>query len=143
MKLSNKCINYFSTDEANNVAMIWYRHGLENNNDTFVKFVMHWFAFNWLYDTNDYNQNTESGQIVNFCRRNIEKLKKYNAFETEKIKVFLDSPVRSMRRTKNFDNNNCQNHQICRTDRNYDIINSESSTEKNNKFNHDYLSGSL
>lgn len=80
--------------EKNN-ALDWYKYGLERNDDFFSRFIMHWIAFNWLYA--ECNEDRERDGIRAFCRNNAEKLRKYDAFSTEAIKVFLEEPVKDSR----------------------------------------------
>lgn len=34
-----------------NIALEWYQYGLEKGDDFFMRFMMHWVAFNWLYNS--------------------------------------------------------------------------------------------
>lgn len=74
-----------------NNALDWYKYGLERNDDFFSRFIMHWIAFNWLYAECD--EMSERDSIRAFCRYNAEKLRKYDAFSTEAITIFLEKPV--------------------------------------------------
>lgn len=78
-----------------NNALEWYKYGLERNDDFFSRFIMHWIAFNWLYAECDEMSERES--IRAFCRYNTEKLRKYDAFSTEAIKIFWEEPVKDSR----------------------------------------------
>lgn len=74
-----------------NNALDWYKYGLERNDDFFSRFIMHWIAFNWLYA--ECESGTEREDIRSFCRNNAVKMRSYDAFATEAIKVFLEAPV--------------------------------------------------
>lgn len=78
--------------ETNN-ALDWYKFGLERNDDFFSRFIMHWIAFNWLYAECSVPSEGEKEAIKIYCSLNLEKLKKYDAFSTEAINVFLEAPV--------------------------------------------------
>ncbi len=78
-----------------NYALEWYQYGLKNNDDDIVKFMMHWIAFNWLY--NEYREGgDEKNAIRTFCRENYNKLSSYNAFRSQAINIFMEQPVRSV-----------------------------------------------
>lgn len=92
-------LNHFS--DSNN-ALEWYKYGLERGNDFFGRFIMHWIAFNWLY-AETYRQG-ERENIKAYCKANEHRLKKYDAFSTEAIQVFMQQPVRdSLRGYKRLD----------------------------------------
>lgn len=74
-----------------NYALDWYRYGLEKGDDFFVKFMMHWIAFNWLYS--EYYDRDESQKIEIFCEANYYKLSRYNPFDTEAFQIFLEKPI--------------------------------------------------
>lgn len=73
-------------------ALEWYRYGLEKGDDSIVKFMMHWIAFNWLYS--EYRNNDERANIRAFCKDHYDKLSRYNPFTTGAYFVFEDGPVR-------------------------------------------------
>lgn len=75
-----------------NIALEWYQHGLKNNDDFFVKFMMHWLAFNWLYS--QYGEKNEWKKISCFCRKNLRNLSTFDSFKTDEIKIFKQEPVR-------------------------------------------------
>ena len=75
-----------------NVALEWYQYGLKNNDDFFIKFMMHWLAFNWLYS--QCGKLSERQNILAFCRKNKDVLSTFNAFETDEIKIFKEEAVR-------------------------------------------------
>ncbi len=74
-----------------NNALDWYKFGLERNDDFFSRFIMHWIAFNWLYAECD--EESERSNIRAFCRYNAEKLRRFDAFSTDAINIFLEGPV--------------------------------------------------
>lgn len=73
-------------------ALEWYNYGLEKGDDKIVKFMMHWIAFNWLYS--ECRQESDDKNIEEFCKRNFDKLSRYDAFGTGAFLVFADGPVR-------------------------------------------------
>ena len=75
-----------------NIALEWYQYGLKNNDDFFIKFMMHWLAFNWLYS--ECEKETEWENIQCFCIKNLEILSTFDAFNTDEIKIFKQEPVR-------------------------------------------------
>lgn len=74
-------------------ALEWYRYGLEKGDDAIVKFMMHWIAFNWMYS--ECRKGNERANIREFCRRNYERMSRYDPFGTGAYLVFEDGPVRS------------------------------------------------
>lgn len=74
-----------------NLGREWFELGLKNSGDPFVKFIMHWIAFNWLYDFHD--DKLEWKRIKSFCDKNIVTLEKFDAFSTEEVKLFLEKPI--------------------------------------------------
>ena len=74
-----------------NLGREWFELGLKNSGDPFVKFIMHWIAFNWLYDFHD--DIREVDRIRSFCMHNISTLRKYDAYSTEEVKLFLEKPI--------------------------------------------------
>lgn len=74
-----------------NYALDWYRYGLEKGDDFFVKFMMHWIAFNWLYS--EYYDRDELQKIKTFCEDNYYKLSRYNPFDTDAFQIFLEKPI--------------------------------------------------
>ena len=78
----------------NNYALDWYSYGLLQNKDYIFKFMMHWIAFNWLYNNEDNCFSTnEPGKIQHFCANNYEKLEKFDAFSTPYIHIFLEQQI--------------------------------------------------
>lgn len=69
----------------------WFELGLKNSGDPFVKFIMHWIAFNWLYNFHD--DKREVDKIRSFCKHYISTLRKYDAYSTEEVKLFLEKPI--------------------------------------------------
>ena len=81
-----------SLSEKNN-ALDWYRYGLERNDDFFSRFIMHWIAFNWLYAEFAQQSESEKESIKLCCLFYMDKLKKYDAFSTDAIQIFMEAPV--------------------------------------------------
>ncbi len=82
-----------TTPSETNNALDWYRFGLEREDDFFCRFIMHWIAFNWLYAEFAQQSESEKESIKLCCLYYMEKLKKYDAFSTEAIHIFLEAPV--------------------------------------------------
>ena len=74
-----------------NVALEWYQYGLEKKDDFFMRFMMHWVAFNWLY--NSEYEATERGKIRQYFFHNRSRFEAYDAFSSPAIDVFLTGPV--------------------------------------------------
>ena len=70
-----------------NIALEWYQHGLAVHDDYFMRFMMHWIAFNWLY--NEESEETERERIRTFCKRNFNRLEHFDAFGCSAIDIFL------------------------------------------------------
>ena len=83
-----------------NYALDWYRYGLEKGDDFFVKFMMHWIAFNWLYS--EYYDRDESQKIEIFCEANYYKLSRYNPFDTDAFQIFLEKPIHDIIRGREY-----------------------------------------
>lgn len=83
-----------------NYALDWYRYGLEKGDDFFVKFMMHWIAFNWLYS--EYYDRDELQKIKTFCEANYYKLSRYNPFDTDAFQIFLEKPIRDIIRGREY-----------------------------------------
>lgn len=83
-----------------NYALDWYRYGLEKGDDFFVKFMMHWIAFNWLYS--EYYDRDESQKIKTFCEANYYKLSRYNPFDTDAFQIFLEKPIHDIIRGREY-----------------------------------------
>lgn len=79
--------------DERNIALEWYEYGLANNDDFFIKFMMHWLAFNWLYS--QCGKLSERHNILAFCRKNMGVLSTFDAFNTDEIKIFEQEPVRN------------------------------------------------
>ena len=75
-----------------NIALEWYQYGLEKSDDFFMRFMMHWVAFNWLYNSEE-GESTERGKIRQYYFHNKHIFAKYDAFSTPDIAVFLEGPV--------------------------------------------------
>ena len=83
-----------------NYALDWYRYGLEKGDDFFVKFMMHWIAFNWLYS--EYYDRDELQKIKTFCEDNYYKLSRYNPFDTDAFQIFLEKPIHDIIRGREY-----------------------------------------
>lgn len=83
-----------------NYALDWYRYGLEKGDDFFIKFIMHWIAFNWLYS--EYYDRDESQKIEIFCEANYYKLSRYNPFDTDAFQIFLEKPIHDIIRGREY-----------------------------------------
>ena len=73
-----------------NIALEWYQYGLEHKDDFFMRFMMHWIAFNWLYSSE--NGSSERIKIKNFYEKNFMRIN-YDPFVSEDIDVFKESPI--------------------------------------------------
>ena len=76
-----------------NIALEWYQYGLEKQDDFFMRFMMHWIAFNWLYSEYYDEDIKEHDAIESFCAINMKKLSQYDAFSSPFIEVFRNKPV--------------------------------------------------
>ncbi len=74
-----------------NVALEWYEYGLEKHDDFFMRFMMHWIAFNWLYS--EKQAGDERQKIKEFYRDNKAKFEKADAFSMPDIDVFMECPI--------------------------------------------------
>lgn len=72
-------------------ALEWYRYGLDKGDDSVIRFMMHWIAFNWLYS--ECQQGDDAANIRAFCRENYERLSRYDAFSTGEYPIFEQKPV--------------------------------------------------
>lgn len=73
-----------------NIALEWYQYGLEHKDDFFMRFMMHWIAFNWLYSSED--GLSERDKIKSYYERNYKRFK-YDPFGSVDINIFLESPI--------------------------------------------------
>ena len=73
------------------IALEWYRYGLEKEDDFFIRFMMHWVAFNWLYNSED--DDLERDRIRSFYYHNKTKFERFDAFSNPAIKIFNERPV--------------------------------------------------
>ena len=74
-----------------NVALEWYQYGLEKEDDFFIRFMMHWVAFNWLY--NGEYDDLECDRIRSFYYHNKTKFERFDAFSNPAIEIFKEGPV--------------------------------------------------
>ena len=74
-----------------NIALEWYQYGLEKGDDFFMRFMMHWVAFNWLY--NSEGEDLEWDNIYKYFRRNKARMEKFDAFSSPAIAIFMEGPV--------------------------------------------------
>ena len=51
------------------IALEQYKYGLEKKDDLFVKFMMHWVAFNWLYSKYEDNDKMAKGESTEEWRK--------------------------------------------------------------------------
>ena len=77
------------------IGLEWYQYGLEKGDDFFTRFMMHWVAFNWLY--NMFDGKFEWKRIKNFAENNAGKLSAFNAFDIPEFQVFALRPIRDGR----------------------------------------------
>ena len=73
-----------------NIALEWYQYGLEHKDDFFMRFMMHWIAFNWLYSSED--GQSEREKIKSYYEKNYKRFK-YDPFGSVDIKIFMESPI--------------------------------------------------
>lgn len=59
-----------------NIAKEWYQYGLEHHDDFFMRFMMHWIAFNWLYSSEE-NGSSEREMIRLYYQNNQHQFDKY------------------------------------------------------------------
>ena len=92
-----------------NIAAEWYQHGLKANDDFFMRFMMHWMGFNWLY--NHIKAGSERAKIKEFYRQNECIFDKVDPFTFPEINVFLAGAVTDeitgAQRRKDFQNLKC------------------------------------
>ena len=74
-----------------NIALEWYQYGLERKDDFFMRFMMHWIAFNWLYSSED--GPSEREKIRSYYEKNLNRFDKYDPFSSADIDIFERSPV--------------------------------------------------
>lgn len=76
----------------------WIECG-KNASDEFFRFMAYWIAFNFLY--NEQPARFEKKRIGLFVTAHAEILKKFDAFSTDEVKIFLSAPVLDMRNYTN------------------------------------------
>lgn len=74
-----------------NIAEEWYQYGLKSGDDFFMRFMMHWIGFNWLY--NQIGGSDERTKIKDFYNQNRKKFDKVDPFNLTDINVFLEGAV--------------------------------------------------
>ena len=74
-----------------NIAEEWYQYGLKTGDDFFMRFMMHWIGFNWLY--NQIDGSDERAKIKEFYNQNRKKFDKVDPFNFVDINVFLEGAV--------------------------------------------------
>lgn len=84
-------------------AIEWFAYGFNNKDEEYiVRFMMYWIAFNWLYNEHNSKYMTEKNKryvlketerIKEFCEANMDKLSRYDAFESGDIDIFLEDPI--------------------------------------------------
>lgn len=74
-----------------NFALEWYQYGLEKEDDFFIRFMMHWVAFNWLY--NSIPKDSERAKIQQYYDDHKDQFEKYDAFSSPDIEVFRRGQV--------------------------------------------------
>lgn len=74
-----------------NIAEEWYRHGLKTGDDYFMRFMMHWIGFNWLY--NQIDGSDERTKIKKYYDQNRNKFDKVDPFSMPDIDVFIEGAV--------------------------------------------------
>ena len=84
----------------------WYNYGLSIGDDFFLKFMMHWIAFNWIYSKYEDSSKEYPREIdtIGCCvRENIDTFKKYDAFNSEEIQIFLEKAIVDGRTGKRYE----------------------------------------
>ena len=71
-----------------NIAEEWYQYGLKAGDDFFMRFMMHWIGFNWLY--NQIEGGDERTKIKEFYNQNRKKFDKIDPFGMLDIDIFLE-----------------------------------------------------
>lgn len=74
-----------------NIAEEWYQYGLKSGDDFFMRFMMHWIGFNWLY--NQIGGSDERTKIKDYYNQNRKKFDKVDSFNLTDINVFLEGAV--------------------------------------------------
>lgn len=77
-----------------NIAAEWYQYGLKTGDDFFMRFMMHWIGFNWLY--NQIPGRDERQKIKKFYEQNRNSFDKVDPFSMPEIDVFLKNAVFDM-----------------------------------------------
>ncbi len=79
---------------SKNIALQWYKFGLEHNDDFFVKFMMHWMAFNWIYSKYNYDGNVSERDQIKLCFDDKRaRFRRFDAFALPEIRIFIEGPV--------------------------------------------------
>lgn len=84
----------------------WYNYGLSIGDDFFMKFMMHWIGFNWVYSSYENKNEGHPSEIVAICScvsENIDTFKKYDAFNSEEIQIFLEKAIVDGRTGKRYE----------------------------------------
>lgn len=90
MKAKVKNMNGFSNNPDYIIPLEWFKYGLEIDDDYIIKFMMYWVAFNWFY-SDGVLEDRKALEL--YCDKNLEKLKKFDAFGNKACKVLMEKAV--------------------------------------------------
>lgn len=85
-------------NKSHETAYKWFKRA-QKNDDPFGKFDDLFKSLNGMYALNsciDY----ENGKMARFCFNNIDIFKKFNAFDSEQIKIINDKPIINLKNNK-------------------------------------------
>ena len=74
-----------------NIAKEWFKYGLSKDDDFFMRFMIYWLAFNWLY--NERGERKEHEKISRFYEDHKRLFDKYDPFSDPAIEIFQKGPV--------------------------------------------------
>ena len=80
------------------IALEWYRYGNEKKDDFFIRFMMYWIGFNWLYSQMEYDENgnkfpNEREKVIAYYKKHKRKFERIDYFLLPGIEVLLNHPV--------------------------------------------------
>lgn len=89
-----------SWEQERNIGNEWYEYASKENENYFVKFMMYWVAFNWLYEGYRKDRQDEKLTIQNFLddeKRNLNALESLKFFKIPQyqkaIAILTEEPI--------------------------------------------------
>lgn len=90
--------NESNTYDIEEIGFYWYKYGCENHDPSYVRFLAHWMAFNWLYseEHDSLESNTETALIRRYVFHHIDLLERVTDFRDQMYKPLLREKVEGM-----------------------------------------------